>query len=146
MPIGSIANCGRLAHERIVGELPHQEVGYVRPRNVRAPSRFQTLPRKVVVRPGPVCQDHRTYNDPLDITLPHDPLLCLLVCVLIPEQRRHEYLHEERTRIPRILLALPHTPRRLAHEAPQTVLLHRRDNVPGTDRSHSIRVTRTARA
>src|SRR5215207_4934020 len=145
-PAGSIANSRRLAHERIFGELPHQEVGNVCPRNVRAPSRFQILPYSVVVRPGPVGQDHRTYNGPLEIALPHDPLLCLLICVLIPEQRRHEYLHEERARKPRILLALPHAPRRLAHEAAQTVLLHCRDNVPGTGRSRAIRVPWTARA
>ena len=35
----SIANSRRPAHERVISELPHQEVGNVCPRNVRVPTR-----------------------------------------------------------------------------------------------------------
>ena len=36
---GSIADSRRPVHERVIGELPHQEVGGIRPRDVRAPTR-----------------------------------------------------------------------------------------------------------
>src|SRR5215218_8154187 len=136
----SIADSRRLVYERIVCELPHQEVGDVCSRDVGAPARFQIQSHTVFVRPRPVGQYHGTYDDPLQITLPNELLLCLLLCVLIPEQRRHEHLHEERARKPRVLFALPHPPRRLAHETPHTLLLHRRDDVGGADGNRSMRV------
>src|SRR5215203_1172916 len=110
----SIADGRRLVYEPVIGELLHQEVGDVCARDVGAPARFQIQPHTVVVRPRPVGQYHGTYDDPLQIALPQELLLCLFLCVLIPEQRRHEHLHEERAREPRILLALP-TPHAVWH-------------------------------
>src|SRR5829696_4289905 len=141
----SIADGRRLVYEPVIGELLHQEVGDVCARDVGAPARFQIQPHTVVVRPRPVGQYHGTYDDPLQIALPQELLLCLFLCVLIPEQRRHEHLHEERAGKPWVLLALPHPPRRLAHEAPQTVLLHRRDDVGGAGRNRCMRVPRSVR-
>src|SRR5918993_1347189 len=141
----SIADSRCPVYERVIGELLHQEIGDVSSGDVRAPARFQIQPHAVVVRPRPVGQYHGANDNPIQIALPHELLLCLLLCVLIPEQRRHAHLHEKRARKSWVLPALPHTPRRLAHEAPQTVLLHRRDDVGGAGRNWSVRVPRSAR-
>src|SRR5215217_1146228 len=75
---GLIADSRRLVYERIVGELLHQEVGDVCSRDVGAAARFQIQSHTVFVRPRPVGQYHGTYDDPLQIALPNELLLCLL--------------------------------------------------------------------